>query len=414
MDTEQLINDSNDIYNRRRCRYTLNRGAQCGSPALRGTNLCYFHSEHRGSPDQVRERKARHNSLIMPPRLQTRAEVQQALATTVIAIAGDDIDPRRAGLLLYALQIASCNLNEHQNNHLRQLPAGLQHLSDDPEAAAKELATRQQLESHPHYGTGPRPKFTPEGEPISTAEGYVSAERMAHEASLPDFTPRPAHWNKIEPGIGSVLLEALGKHHSKGQPLPGKPSDRRPQPIELPTPPPIHDAHPLIHETRPMVIAAMHATAFLTSPQKRVPHVSSLRRGFARCNPIHQPSQHHEVGGSTGLQARGSEPPIRGASAPATPTTRQSSDTKSEPHTNRQSKRNGSQKETSSRTRIANRKRNASGYAKPSGLALSACNKEKGFSPWGMLWSLRLFCHMTSRWRHRQTASRSQEMVAVQ
>ncbi len=266
MDTEQLIRDAQDTQNRRRCRYILNRGAQCGSPALRGTNLCYFHSEHRGSPDQVRERKARHNSIILPPRLQTRADIQQALATTAIAIAGDDIDPRRAGLLLYALQIASCNLNEHQNNHFRQLPNELQHLDEDPEAAAKELARQQQHESHPHYGTGPRPEFTPAGEPISTAEDYVSAERKAHEDSLPDFTPRPPHWTKLTNGVGPLLLEALGKHHSKDQPLPGEPSDRRrPDAGEAPTTAPIVVALPSTDETQPMVIAAMQATATETA-----------------------------------------------------------------------------------------------------------------------------------------------------
>jgi hypothetical protein len=255
MQTQHLIDDFKDNQNRTRCRYTMLGGARCGSPALRGTTLCYFHSEQRGTPDQVRERKARHHSIIMPL-LKTRSDIQEALGNALSAIAGGDIDPRRAGLILYCLQIASTNLTEHQNNYFRELPEKMQHLSDDAE---EEIAQERKLESQPHYGTGPQPQFAPDGGPISVTPDYVSAERKAHDESIPDFTPRPGQWNKITPSLGLTLLEELGRHHGSDQPLSGTPARRRPHSIETPAATPI--VQTLSEETEPMVIAAMQATA---------------------------------------------------------------------------------------------------------------------------------------------------------
>src|SRR5580765_4339436 len=99
-----------------RCRHIMPQGIPCGSPAVRGEALCYHHNtigRPPVSPTEVRARRARQHSFsIASPR--SRAELQDALATVISNLAGNDIDLRRAGLLLYALQIANCNLTEHQ------------------------------------------------------------------------------------------------------------------------------------------------------------------------------------------------------------------------------------------------------------------------------------------------------------
>jgi hypothetical protein len=95
------------------CSHRKADGVLCGSPALRGQTLCYFH--HRGH--QRREqlarvrRRAETLRLHLPP-LDTLWGVQVALAEVIDALAAHRIDPERAGAILFALQQASLHLRE--------------------------------------------------------------------------------------------------------------------------------------------------------------------------------------------------------------------------------------------------------------------------------------------------------------
>ena len=87
------------------CRHIKTSGGKCGSPALRGQPFCYFHS-------RLRERTARlhraFEALELPP-LEDRGAIQLAISEIVNAVANYRMDHKRAGVLLYALQIASHN-----------------------------------------------------------------------------------------------------------------------------------------------------------------------------------------------------------------------------------------------------------------------------------------------------------------
>ena len=86
------------------CRHIKTSGGKCGSPALRQP-FCYFHS-------RLRERTARlprpFEGLELPP-LEDRGAIQLAISEIVTAVANYKMDHKRAGVLLYALQIASHN-----------------------------------------------------------------------------------------------------------------------------------------------------------------------------------------------------------------------------------------------------------------------------------------------------------------
>lgn len=88
------------------CRHIKTSGGKCGSPALRDKPYCYFHT-------RLRERAARPPSpylaIDLPTTLEDRGSIQLALSEIVCAIADNRLDNRRAGMLLYALQIASSN-----------------------------------------------------------------------------------------------------------------------------------------------------------------------------------------------------------------------------------------------------------------------------------------------------------------
>ena len=105
------------------CRHIKPDGRRCGSPSLRGENFCYYHhTGRRAGPrqPQVTTTTARKSSTFQLPSPADLAEpsgVALALGLILHKIAHNEIDPRRAGLLLYGLQIASINL---RRNHTPQ------------------------------------------------------------------------------------------------------------------------------------------------------------------------------------------------------------------------------------------------------------------------------------------------------
>jgi len=95
------------------CRHIFTDGRRCDSPAIRGPegadSFCYYHHNSR-RPIQDAPTRRRRQSRFALPNPEDRSAIQQALGQVLQKIASNDIDPRRAGLLLYGLQIASLNL----------------------------------------------------------------------------------------------------------------------------------------------------------------------------------------------------------------------------------------------------------------------------------------------------------------
>jgi len=91
---------------RYQCRHIFTDGRRCGSPSLRHEELCYYHHTTRRPVEKPRTREP-HFDLPLP---EDRSAIQSAIGQVLQRIARNEIDPKRAGLLLYGLQIASLNL----------------------------------------------------------------------------------------------------------------------------------------------------------------------------------------------------------------------------------------------------------------------------------------------------------------
>ncbi|HEX4156444.1 MAG TPA: hypothetical protein VHY48_12600 [Acidobacteriaceae bacterium] len=101
------------------CRHILTDGRRCKNPTLRSPqseenpegheNFCYFHHTTRRPIENLKQRHSRRSTFTLP-QLEDRSSIQLAIGEVLQRIACNDIDPRRAGLLLYGLQIASLNL----------------------------------------------------------------------------------------------------------------------------------------------------------------------------------------------------------------------------------------------------------------------------------------------------------------
>jgi hypothetical protein len=86
------------------CRHIMPSGARCHSPALRDQPCCYFHTNLRRST--APKGKFEDQSLQLPT-LEDSSAVQLALTQVLGALSSSQLDARRAGLLLYGLQIAA-------------------------------------------------------------------------------------------------------------------------------------------------------------------------------------------------------------------------------------------------------------------------------------------------------------------
>ena len=96
----------------RTCDHLKENGVYCDSPALRGRNYRYFHLNVRGRRLQAAKARRRGESgPIQLPVLDDMHAVQMALMEVLDALAQGRIDHNSAGLMLYALQTASANLN---------------------------------------------------------------------------------------------------------------------------------------------------------------------------------------------------------------------------------------------------------------------------------------------------------------
>jgi hypothetical protein len=110
------------------CRHIKTNGEKCRAAALHKSHWCFFHDRSRRKP---RRRQTQTQTLdagaitvnpgpepgqernpIPMPLIEDRSSVQLALSRILESLAAGELDPRRAGLLLYGLQIASQNTKD--------------------------------------------------------------------------------------------------------------------------------------------------------------------------------------------------------------------------------------------------------------------------------------------------------------
>jgi hypothetical protein len=102
------------------CRHIFTSGKRCQSPALRDQDFCYFHqSNRRRAASKSRPGEPSAAALPLTP-LDDADAIQLAISDVVLALAANRIDPRRARILIYGLQVAS--QNNKQRSADRNLP----------------------------------------------------------------------------------------------------------------------------------------------------------------------------------------------------------------------------------------------------------------------------------------------------
>jgi len=93
----------------RRCQHIKTNGTQCGSPALRDGKFCYHHQECRPERVTVKGRDGK-TSEVLVPLFEDTHSIQTMVRQVVMLMLEDKIDDKKAGRVMYALQIAAANL----------------------------------------------------------------------------------------------------------------------------------------------------------------------------------------------------------------------------------------------------------------------------------------------------------------
>ena len=94
-----------------RCRHIKVNGTQCGSPALRKKNFCFYHQQNRPllvecfyNPEEYATGE------INLPVFEDAHSIQSVIRQVIQMVLQKRLEKKTASLMLYALQIASSNL----------------------------------------------------------------------------------------------------------------------------------------------------------------------------------------------------------------------------------------------------------------------------------------------------------------
>jgi hypothetical protein len=93
-----------------RCKRIKINGTQCGSPAIRDTRFCYFHTWCRPAQLDVSTSAAEPAAPFLLPALEDASSIQLAITQVCENVLHRRLDAKKAGILLYAMQVASSNL----------------------------------------------------------------------------------------------------------------------------------------------------------------------------------------------------------------------------------------------------------------------------------------------------------------
>jgi len=157
------------------CRHVFTEGHRCGSPALRGQDLCYYHvRSRRETPCATR------GGTFAMSRIDDRPSVQLALFDVLSRIAGGDIDFKRGSVLLYGLQIASSNLSRQEKN-LAEQPPQVEEITSDYHLG--DLAPIVEIPD-PNPQAAPTEQSTTEATPLTVVA--TNAAAASEETAVPN------------------------------------------------------------------------------------------------------------------------------------------------------------------------------------------------------------------------------------
>jgi hypothetical protein len=98
------------------CQHMKMSGDRCGAPALRDQKFCRFHNCCRPAQVDVSTSATVPPAPFLLPVLEDAVSIQLAITQVCEHLLERRLDAKKAGVLLYAMQVASSNLGRLKNN----------------------------------------------------------------------------------------------------------------------------------------------------------------------------------------------------------------------------------------------------------------------------------------------------------
>ena len=267
------------------CRHILTSGRRCRSASLRGEQFCYYHHTTRRPAPRHRGVRPEH-AVFELPAIDDRAGVQFALAQVLARLTTDQLDPRRANPILYALKLAIWNLREPRPAAARSDSRGSASSRDSasassdnfnhPEDIVEELVRDSDLGP-----IAPIAELPPPQDPEAAAAAAAEDRRRSLASLLDDlFPPNPTPIPDPTQRAGAPS-SAGGPIAGQGGVESGVDATTNPQPATLPT---LQAAAP----SAPFANWVPHSCAFVAhewesssppAPRETAPHLIAEMRG---------------------------------------------------------------------------------------------------------------------------------------
>src|ERR1700733_7842164 len=187
---------------RYQCRHIFTDGHRCGSICLRGEPFCYYH--HTTRKPAPRQSLGRKSSFDLPLP-EDRSAIQASIGIILQKIASNDLDSKRAGLLLYGLQIASLNLPKQQQRD-EDAPEQVHEITTDPELGTLAPQTeiyekKSSIALLLEELTQPKPAVLPQIQAV--ARTYPSSKPTAQSSPLRPNQHPPTSQDEQSPSAAS-------------------------------------------------------------------------------------------------------------------------------------------------------------------------------------------------------------------
>lgn len=169
------MSSSSDKYSDEACQQIKLDGEPCRSAALRGKKFCYYHL-HSGPPP-----KDVSNPGVIPqvqfhlPLLDDATSIQATISLVCEHLLHRRLEPKKAGILLYAMQVASSNLsrlNEDRNQKKNGESNSMNPLEASPSDPASSDTPRTAQDD-----SGAKPSDDPDRLPPGTIQASQQRRR---------------------------------------------------------------------------------------------------------------------------------------------------------------------------------------------------------------------------------------------
>jgi hypothetical protein len=162
-----------------RCQHIKISGDRCGAPALHERDFCRFHDCCGSRELEISTSAAHPAAFFYLPTLEDAASIQATITQVCEHLLHRRLDPKKAGVMLYAMQVASSNLDRlsRENTDQENAQRRAQEFSSSVPASPEAISTA-------HDVSAPIPPGKPDRLPPGTIQASAQPRRRTDRIKM--------------------------------------------------------------------------------------------------------------------------------------------------------------------------------------------------------------------------------------